>query len=102
MLWGDSRLALWAGAIGLGLFMASVFPTTLVLAGERMRVTGSITGWFLFGGGVGGMIMPWVIGQAFVGIGAGAMPVLISIAVALNLLSIVAFVYLPIKQAKTV
>jgi FHS family Na+ dependent glucose MFS transporter 1 len=102
MLWGDSRLALWAGAIGLGLFMASVFPTTLVLAGERMRVTGSITGWFLFGGGVGGMILPWVIGQAFVGIGAGAMPVLISIAVALNLLSIVAFVYLPIKQAKTV
>jgi len=102
MIWGDSRLALWTGAIGLGLFMASVFPTTLVLAGERMRVTGSITGWFLFGGGVGGMILPWVIGQAFVGIGAGAMPVLISIAVALNLLSIVAFVYLPIKQAKTV
>jgi len=102
MLWGDSRLALWAGAIGLGLFMASVFPTTLVLAGERMHVTGSITGWFLFGGGVGGMILPWVIGQAFVGIGAGAMPILISMAVALNLLSIAAFVYLPIKQAKAI
>ena len=97
MLWGDSRLALWAG-----LFMASVFPTTLVLAGERMRVTGSITGWFLFGGGVGGMILPWVIGQAFVGIGAGAMPSIIFTAVVLNLLSIAVFIYLPIKQAQIV
>jgi len=102
ILWSDSAPALWAGAIGLGLFMASVFPTTLVLAGERLNVTGAMTGWFLFGGGAGGMILPWVIGQAFVGIGAGAMPTLIFIAVALNLLSIVVFVYLPVKQLKTV
>ncbi|MGD8403128.1 MAG: MFS transporter [Anaerolineales bacterium] len=101
MLWGDSTLALWAGSIGLGLFMASVFPTTLVLAGERMNVTGSMTGWFLVGGGIGGMTLPWVIGQAFVGIGAGAMPVLISIAVALNLLSIAVFIYLPVKQPQS-
>lgn len=100
MLWGDSTLALWAGAIGLGLFMASVFPTILVLSGERMRVTGTMTGWFLVGGGIGGMILPWVIGQAFVGIGAGAMPMLIFITVVLNLLSIAAFVYLPIQASK--
>jgi len=98
ILWGDSALALWAGSIGLGLFMASIFPTTLVLAGERMHVTGAMTGWFLVGGGAGGMILPWVIGQAFTGIGAGAMPVLIFGTVVLNLLSILIFVYLPIKQ----
>ena len=63
-----------------------------------MRVTGAMTGWFLVGGGTGGMILPWVIGQAFVGIGAGAMPVLIFGTVVLNLLSIAVFVYLPIKQ----
>ncbi len=102
MLWGDSALALWAGAIGLGLFMASVFPTTLVLAGERLNITGAMTGWFLVGGGTGGMILPWVIGQAFVGIGAGAMPTIIFIAVILNLMSIAVFVYLPIKHPQTV
>ncbi len=102
MLWGDSTQALWAGSIGLGLFMASVFPTTLVLAGERLNVTGSMTGWFLVGGGIGGMILPWVIGQAFVRIGAGAMPVLIFGTVVLNLLAIAFFVFLPIKQPQSI
>ena len=91
LLWPDSVLALWAGSIGLGLFMASVFPTTLMLSGERMRITGTMTGWFLVGGGTGGMILPWVIGQAFVRVGAGAMPNLILGTIALNLLVILLF-----------
>jgi MFS transporter, FHS family, Na+ dependent glucose transporter 1 len=98
LLWHDSVLALWLGAIGLGLFMASIFPTTLMLAGERMRVTGAMTGWFLVGGGAGGMILPWIIGQAFVRIGAGAMPVLVLVTVALNLLVIMFFLSLSVKS----
>ena len=98
LLWPGSTLVLWAGAIGLGLFMASVFPTTLMLAGERMRVTGAMTGWFLVGGGAGGMILPWVIGQAFVGIGAGAMPVLLLVTVAANLLVILLFLSRPVPK----
>lgn len=98
LLWPGSTLALWAGAIGLGLFMASIFPTTLMLAGERMRVTGAMTGWFLVGGGAGGMILPWVIGQAFVGIGAGAMPVLVLVTVAANLLVILLFLSRPVPK----
>src|SRR5512141_2130344 len=42
-----SPLLLWLGTIGLGLCMASVFPTMLMLAGEKLRVSGTITGWFL-------------------------------------------------------
>jgi FHS family Na+ dependent glucose MFS transporter 1 len=98
LLWPGSTPVLWAGAIGLGLFMASVFPTTLMLAGERMRVTGAMTGWFLVGGGAGGMILPWVIGQAFVGIGAGAMPVLVLVTVAANLLVILLFLSRPVPK----
>jgi len=101
LLWQDSALALWAGAIGLGLFMASVFPTTLMLAGERMRVTGAMTGWFLVGGGAGGMLLPWSIGQAFVGIGAGAMPVLVLVTVAANLLVILLFLSRPVLKLET-
>jgi len=65
MLWKDSSIALWIGTILLGLFMASVFPTFIILAGERMQVTGAITGWFLVGSGTGGMLLPWLLGQIF-------------------------------------
>jgi FHS family Na+ dependent glucose MFS transporter 1 len=63
--WPASATILWVGAIGLGVFMASIFPTLLDLAEERLTLTGSITGWFLVGSGAGGMLVPWLIGQLF-------------------------------------
>jgi FHS family Na+ dependent glucose MFS transporter 1 len=66
MAWKDSNFALWIGTIGLGLSMASVFPTIFMLAGERMKITGTITGWFLIGSGIGSMFLSWLIGQIFV------------------------------------
>jgi fucose permease len=65
MLWKDSGTALWIGTFGLGLSMASVFPTIMMLAGERMQITGTITGWFLVGSGAGSMLIPWLLGQIF-------------------------------------
>ena len=65
MVWKDSNLALWIGTIGLGVSMASFFPTIFMLAGERMEITGTITGWFLVGSGAGSMLLPWLIGQIF-------------------------------------
>ena len=64
---------LWVGSSILGLSMASIFPTILMLAGKSMRVTGTITGWFLVGAGLGGMFLPWLIGQAFALLGPGSM-----------------------------
>jgi FHS family Na+ dependent glucose MFS transporter 1 len=98
LLWSDSGPVLWAGTIGLGLFMASIFPTTLMLAGERMRITGTMTGWFLAGASVGGMFLPWGIGQAFAEFGAGVMPVITLVTVSVNLLVIVIFIYVPIRK----
>jgi FHS family Na+ dependent glucose MFS transporter 1 len=63
LLWPDSVFALWTGIIGLGLFMASFLLTMIVLAGERMYVTGAVTGWFLVGGGAGGTILPGLSGR---------------------------------------
>jgi FHS family Na+ dependent glucose MFS transporter 1 len=91
LLWRDSATALWIGAIGLGLFMASIFPTTLMLAGERMRITGAMTGWFLAGASIGGMILPWGIGQAFVWIDPVTMPILVLVSVVVNLLVLLLF-----------
>jgi len=73
MLWRDSNTALWIGTFGLGISMASMFPTFILLAGERIQITGTITGWFLVGSGAGSMFLPWFIGQIFAFTGPQAM-----------------------------
>lgn len=65
MIWRESSVALWIGTFGLGLSMASIFPNIMMLAGERMQITGTITGWFLVGSGAGSMLLPWLLGQIF-------------------------------------
>lgn len=65
MIWRESGTALWIGTFGLGLSMASIFPNIMMLAGERMHITGTITGWFLVGSGAGSMLLPWLLGQIF-------------------------------------
>ena len=91
MLWKDSGLALWIGSIGLGLSMASIFPTFLMLAGERMEVTGAMTGWFLVGSGAGSMLLPWLIGQIFVRTGPQAMTTVLLIDIAAIMLVMLLF-----------
>ena len=65
LLWSDSFAATLAGTVGLGLSMASIFPTTLTLAERRMAITGRVTGWFIVGASAGSMFLPWLIGQLF-------------------------------------
>jgi FHS family Na+ dependent glucose MFS transporter 1 len=69
VLWPTSLTALWLGTLGLGLSMASIFPTTLSFAARRMPTTGKITSWFLVGASLGTMSLPWLIGQLFESIG---------------------------------
>lgn len=94
ILWQDSTLALWAGTIGAGLFMASIFPNMLMLADEQMEISGAITGWFLVGGGIGGMLLPWLIGQAFVLISPKSMPALVLFSLLANLGAVWGFWFL--------
>jgi len=69
LLWSNSSTATWLGTLGLGLSMASIFPTTLSLAERRMPITGQVNGWFFVGASTGGMTLPWLIGQLFESIG---------------------------------
>jgi len=73
LTWPDSWTAILVGSIGLGLFMASVFPTIINLAEHRMTITGSITAWFLVGSSLGSMSVPWLIGQFFESVGPQTM-----------------------------
>ncbi|MBN2116547.1 MAG: MFS transporter [Anaerolineales bacterium] len=81
----ESAVILWIGTILLGISQASIFPTFLTLAEERMHITGTIAGLFLVGAGTGGMILPWLIGPVFEQVGAGAMMGLIFVNTLLNL-----------------
>ena len=96
MLFRDSAVILWIGSILLGISFASVFPTFLTLSEERMHVTGTMAGWFLVGGSLGGMILPWGIGQAFVRLGPGTMVTIVFITLLLNLLALILFTRTPV------
>jgi fucose permease len=49
----------------MGLSIASVFATGIAFAEQRLSLTGALTGWILVGGGIGGVVFPWLIGQLF-------------------------------------
>ncbi|HSL31747.1 MAG TPA: MFS transporter [Anaerolineales bacterium] len=99
MLFPASATILWVGTVLFGISQASIFPTFLTLAEERMHVTGTIAGLFLVGAGVGGMILPWLIGQTFVRAGAWAMMAMIFIGVVLNLVTLLIFTRISAKPA---
>ena len=83
LLWPRSLAAVWIGAIGTGLSMASIFPTTLSLAESRLHITGQMTSWFFVGSSLGGMTVPWIIGQLFEPVGPFATMMTITTALAL-------------------
>jgi FHS family Na+ dependent glucose MFS transporter 1 len=91
VLFPQSQTVLWLGTIGAGLFMASVFPTALALAGQFMTITAQVTGWFLIGAGSGAMLFPWLVGQLIEPFGSQVMTqiVLFSLVGDLVLLSMV-------------
>lgn len=65
LLWPDSRLVLWAGTILMGLSIASVFATGMAFAERQVHLTGALVGWIFVGAGLGGMVLPWLVGQLF-------------------------------------
>lgn len=102
LLFQESAVMLWIGTVLFGISQASIFPTFLTLAEERMHITGTIAGIFLVGAGAGGMILPWLIGQAFVKVSPNAMMGLIFIGVFLNLLMWFLFTRVSLKQSPVV
>jgi FHS family Na+ dependent glucose MFS transporter 1 len=91
--WPGSALAAWLGTCGLGFSMASFFPTLISLAERRMAITGQITGWFLAGSSLGGMTVPWLMGQLFASVGPRSVmvAVMIDLVAAVGVFSILLF-----------
>jgi fucose permease len=93
LFWPHSTVALWAGALGLGLFTGPVFATVMVLAGRHMTITGRTTGGFFVGCSLGGMFLPWLIGQLFEPIGPVVLLVTVLVALALALAALATFLW---------
>lgn len=64
---------LWVCAIGLGLFMAPVWPTGYNLAGQSVKLTATISSIILLGDSFGGMVLPSLTGQVVEHFGAPLM-----------------------------
>ncbi|MEW6127026.1 MAG: MFS transporter [Acidobacteriota bacterium] len=70
LVWSGVFAAVLIATIGLGLSMASIFPSVFALAENRMKISGQVTGFFLVGASLGAMILPWLVGQLFEKLGA--------------------------------
>ena len=91
LLWPASLAAIWVGALGVGASMASIFPTVISLGERHTTMTGQVMGWFFLGASVGGMVLPWLMGQLFEPVG----PRVTMLAIAVDLvLAVVAFIAL--------
>jgi len=56
---------LWAGTIGMGLFMALIFPSLLLYVEKQMHLSGKKIGMIFSATSIGGMLLPWISGQLF-------------------------------------
>ncbi len=74
LLW-PAGAGVWIGTAAFGLFTAPLVANSFTLAGEIVPITGRITGIFTSALSLGGLFLPWLIGQLFERLGPSVMPV---------------------------
>lgn len=91
---------LWAASLLLGFCMAPVWPTGFTLIGQSIKLTGRASGIILLGDSLGGMILPWLVGQTLERLGPGAMTWLVTASLAANMLAFLGILQLRLAQSK--
>lgn len=100
-LWPQSLAAVIVTSAGFGFALASIYPTTMSLAGQLMPISGRVTGLFSIGNSAGMMLIPWIIGQFFEGAPQSMTAILLlDMAVALVVLFVLSRVTVPRKAAE--
>jgi FHS family Na+ dependent glucose MFS transporter 1 len=72
VLGGSSPTIIWLATILFGASVATFFPLSMSFAGEVVTVTGQFTSLMFVGASLGGMLIPWLIGQFFESSGPGS------------------------------
>jgi MFS transporter, FHS family, Na+ dependent glucose transporter 1 len=68
-----SFVMLWICTVGIGFFMAPMWPMGYNLAGQSVKLTATISSIILLGDSLGGMVLPALTGQAVEHLGVQAM-----------------------------
>ncbi|HVN52792.1 MAG TPA: MFS transporter [Anaerolineaceae bacterium] len=69
----NSLAATWAATLLVGLGIASLFPSLLALAEHSLALSARVMSWFFVGSSLGGLALPWLIGQMIEPVGAWTM-----------------------------
>ena len=80
-----SGAPVWAATVVFAFGLAPQFASMIAFADEHLPLTASATSWFLAAAAIGGLIVPWVIGQLFSGVGSGALPAVTLVGAAVTL-----------------
>ncbi len=76
MVLADGRSsAVWVTTVLIGFAVAPQFATMIAYAEEHIALSGRSTSWFVSGAGMGGLVLPFLIGQMLDRSGSAAMPV---------------------------
>ena len=70
-----SPSAVWLTTVFIGFAVAPQFATMIAYAEEHTSLSGRSTSWFVSGAGIGGLALPFLIGQLLDRSGSAAMPV---------------------------
>jgi FHS family Na+ dependent glucose MFS transporter 1 len=83
LAWPSSAAAAWTGTAAFGFFIGPLVANMITLAGEALPVSGQVTGLFVVGFSLGGIILPWLVGQLFEPIGPWVLPTVLLAALGL-------------------
>ena len=67
-------VAVWIATVVFAFGLAPQFASMISYSSDHLPLTGSATSWFLAAAAIGGLTVPWVIGQLFSSVGSGALP----------------------------
>lgn len=77
LAWSSSAPIAWIGTAAFGFFIGPLVANLITLAGEALPVSGRLTSFFVVGFSLGGITLPWLIGQLFEPAGPVALPVVL-------------------------
>ena len=77
VLFGRGGPLIWPSAFAMGLATAPQFASMMVYASERMAFSGAATSTFIGASAVGGIVLPWCMGQGYDRAGAWMMPAVV-------------------------
>ncbi len=89
-----SSTLVWILAATLGFCMAPIWPSGFTLAGQSVKLTARVSGIILLGDSMGGMILPWLVGQVLDFTGPQALIYLVTTSLVFNLMSFIAILRL--------